>query len=462
MSQSDSHDNGPGIGGTGPSRTVAGNLVELSLYLLLVTGFFLGPLKLLGVSWFSYLGADALAVIVICLILAERLAGHKPLLARSPLAVPIILLIAYCILELANPGAPFIRSVIGLRSWVLYLLFYFVGYHILRTIRQIERLYILLMTLGVLTAAYGIYQWRVGPQHFATWSDAYGRYAQVMWTVQSGGAVFRAFSTFVLPNAFGENMALVMLLAFSVAISPRIRLAWRLASTAAFVMMGIGIAVSGSRGPVAHLLLIGLVAILSTPGLGRRFRLGLIAVLLTLVALAVVVMVVGSTVGERFATIFNPNEYFWKWFYPLMNGIDIARNHPFGMGLGYTAGVPRFINDPVLQELPTANIDSGYGSAAAELGFVGLALFVFLAVRVGMEGLRAWLRLPFGRLRDLLFGPAMVAATYPIVSVIFQPQAALPSSIYSWLLIGMLLKAPQLESTSDANRLLPSTMHTGK
>ena len=93
---------------------------------------------------------------------------------------------------------------------------------------------------------------------------------------------------------------------------------------------------------------------------------------------------------------------------------------------------------------------------------MGLALFVFLAVRVGMEGLRAWLRLPFGRLRDLLFGPAMVAATYPIVSVIFQPQAALPSSIYSWLLIGMLLKAPQLESTSDANRLLPSTMHTGK
>ena len=62
----------------------------------------------------------------------------------------------------------------------------------------------------------------------------------------------------------------------------------------------------------------------------------------------------------------------------------------------------------------------------------------------------------------LLLGPALIAATYPIVSVIFQPQAALPSSIYSWLLIGMLMKAPRLQRGPDADQLLHSSVYPGQ
>ena len=70
-------------------------------------------------------------------------------------------------------------------------------------------------------------------------------------------------------------------------------------------------------------------------------------------------------------------------------------------------------------------------------------------------------RIPPGRLRDLLLGPALFAATYPIVSVIAQPQATLPSSIYCWLLIGMLIKAPTLERTPDADQLLRAPVYPG-
>ena len=92
----------------------------------------------------------------------------------------------------------------------------------------------------------------------------------------------------------------------------------------------------------------------------------------------------------------------------------------------------------------------------------GLALFIYLAVKVGMEGFRTWKRLPASRMRDLLLAPALYATTYPIVSVIFQPQATLPNAIYFWLLIGMLMKAPALQRALDADQLLSPKVHPGQ
>ncbi len=433
---------------------------DLFVMLLLVLGFFLAPLKLLGTSWFSYLGADGLALLVLLMVFTERIALRRPVFVASPLSVPLLVLAAFCFLELANPEAPLVRSVAGLRSWLLYLGFYFVGLYTLRSVRQLERLYALLLTLGVLTAAYGVYQWRVGPQSFATWSDYYGRYARLTWSAHSG-TVFRAFSTFVNPGAFGANMMLLMLFAFSVAASRRVRTRWRIAAGSSFVAMSAGIAVSGSRGPVAHLLLIGVVGMAFIAGLRQKAAVALKATFLAGVATFVVAFLIGPVIGERFSTILDPQAFLWKWFGPFASGVRIALQHPFGMGLGYTAGVPQFIQDPLFQDLPTANVDSGYGSAAAELGMLGLVIFAYFALKVGIEGLRAWNTLSTGLLRDLLLGPALMAATYPIVSVIGQPQATLPSSIYFWLLIGMVIRAPALQKALDADQLLRSQVHTG-
>jgi putative inorganic carbon (HCO3(-)) transporter len=434
---------------------------DFLVLLLLVVAFFLAPLKLLGTSWFSYLGADGLALLVLFVVFGERLAGRKPLLAASPLSVPLILLAAFCLLELANPEAPFLRSVIGIRSWLLYLAFYFVGLYTFRSVAQIERLYALLLALGFLATAYGIYQWRAGPASFANWSESYGRYAQLTWSAR-GGVVFRAFSIFVNPGAFGGNMVLLMFLAFGVAASSNVGIRWRIAGAITFIAMGAGIAVSGSRGPVVYLMLAAAVALALVPGARPRIATLLKALGMAGLAAVFAVFLIGTVIGERFATIFDPQAFLWKWFGPLSYGIGIAQEHPFGMGLGYTAGVPQFINNPAFQGLPTRNVDSGYGSAAAELGLVGLVVFTYFALKVGIEGVRTWKRMPPGRLRDLLLGPALIAATYPIVSLIGQPQATLPSSIYCWLLIGMLMKAPEIQRALDADQLLRSQVHAGE
>jgi hypothetical protein len=432
-----------------------GLLVDQALWILLVVAFFLGPVKLLGGSWLSYLSADGLAALVLLVVFTDRVVTRKPLFAASPLSLPLVLLGAFCVAELINPEAPFIRSILGVRSWLLYLSFYFVGLYTFRSLAQLERLYSLLLALGLLTAIYGVYQWQSGPESFASWSDYYGRYARLAWIAQSG-TVFRAFSTFVAAGTFGGNMALLMLIALGVTASSRIPVGWRVAAGFTFAAMGVGIAASGSRGPAAHLLLAAVVSLAFIPGFRQRVAVGFKALSLTLVAVAAVALFIGPAMTERYASIFDPEAFFWKWFGPFTNGLRIALGHPFGMGLGYTAGIPQFVSSAAFQGLPATNIDSGYGSAAAELGLVGLGLFLYLAAKVGIEGFRIWRALPPGRLRDLLLGPALMAVTYPLVSVIAQPQATLPSSIYYWLLIGMLMKAPAIQRRLDKDQRLRS------
>jgi hypothetical protein len=432
---------------------------DLLVMLLLVVGFFVGPLKLLGTSWLSYVTVDGLAILIVALTFAQRVGSRRPVITASPLTIPILLIVGMCFLELANPDAPFIRSILGLRSWVLYLAFLFVGLYTLRAVEQVERLYTVLLVLGVVTASYGIYQWQVGPESFASWSDYYGAYARTMWSAAGGHEVFRAFSTFVLPNAFGSNMGLLMILALAVAASPRIRTLWRGAAAGAFALMGAGIAASGTRAPVVHLMLAAGMGLLFVSGGRRRVRIAGLAGAMVVVALLMVVFLVGPVVSDRFYTIFDPDTFFWKWFGALRFGIAIAQQHPFGAGLGYTAGVPQFVANAAFRGLDTTPVDSGYGAAAAELGIVGLGLFAYFAFKVGVEGYRAWNALPAGLLRDLMLGPALLAATYPLVSVIYVPQAMLPSSIYFWLLVGMLMKAPNLQKGLDANSVSPPEVY---
>lgn len=421
---------------------------DVLLAMLIVTGFFIGPIKMLGNSWFSYLGVDLLAGLVLLIVLLGRIVRRQPLIAASPLTGALLTLGVLCLLETANPDAPFVRTVLGLRSWLLYSSFYFVGLYTLRSVRQVERLYLLLISLGVLTALYGLYQWRAGPEHFASWSDAYGRYATVMWSAQTSSVVFRAFSTFTLPNTFGTSMAFLMLLAFSVLASTEFAARWRVLAAGAFVILGAGIAASGSRAPLAQLLLAAAVGVVLVPGLWRRVRAGLLAAgLVSIGVLVVNALLAGPSIADRYVTILDPSVFFWKWFAPLADGVRLAWDHPFGLGLGYTAGVPAFISNPAVRELPRMSIDSGYGSAAGDLGFPGLALFGYLAFKVGVSGFIAWRRLRPGRLRDLLLGPTLLACTYPAMSLVVLPQAVLPNSIYFWILIGLLMKAPDLQNT---------------
>src|SRR5262245_31642927 len=141
--------------------------IEFLIGILLVVGFFLGPLKMLRMGWWAYLLPDFLAVMIVLMVTIKNVLQRRPLLDSGPVTLPILLIVLTCALQLFNPEAPFIRSVLGLRTWLLYLSFFFVGYHELRSSTQVKRLYALLLFLGLVTGLYGVYQWRAGPETFA-------------------------------------------------------------------------------------------------------------------------------------------------------------------------------------------------------------------------------------------------------------------------------------------------------
>jgi hypothetical protein len=410
---------------------------------LIVVGFLGAPLKILGLGWPAYLLPDLLAVLVMLIVFCRRFDSGLRLFAPTPMTKPLLLLSGYCILELANPQAPLVRSVVGLRSWLLYLGFYYVGFYSFNSLRQLQRLYGLLLVLGSVTAAYGIYQWFAGPTAFLNWSEYYAQYIRMRWVNSDGTHVFRAFSTYGTPGIFGGNMAVLAVIGLGIATSRSVSGPVRLLVVAALVLMGTGIAAAGSRAPVVHLVvmtsLVPFVTTRFTTRVGTTLKVAVIA----FVAVVLVTMSpIAPAVAQRFATLLDPQMFVDVWADRLVLSFQRAVENPIGFGLGYTGGLPAFLKDAAFQNLPTGSVDSGYASAALELGIFGFVCFVYFCLRIAIEGIRAWRRIPSGPLKDLMLGPALWAGAYPIWSVVLQPHATLPTSIYCWLLLGMLIKAP--------------------
>ena len=427
---------------------------EVLVALLIGAGFFLGPLKIGHGGWLAYAIPDTLGALVLVRWLAGELGQRGALIRSHPLLPPFLALAAYLLLQIVNPEAPFVRSVFGLRSWLMYTAFVFVGYAGYRGLDQIERLYRVLVLLGVVTSAYGIWQWRQGPAGMAALGGQYASYAETYglmpWETTEGGPIFRAISTFTSATSFALNTALPILVAASLVLSPRARWAGKLLAAAAIAFMGGAMATSGSRfGPA---FLVGAVLVIGA--LYGSARILVLAVPLALLGVEIGAAITMDSMSARFLTLLEPDTYFWKWFNPLVGGFMIGVDYPFGKGLGYAAGLPTFADADALRDLPagsTNTIDSGYGMVAAELGVIGLPIFLWFAVTVGIAGLRAWRALPVAS-RAMFLMPAVWAVIFPVFTLFAAPHASLPTSAYVWLLIGMFLRAGQGEPAGATGR----------
>jgi len=417
---------------------------EVLVALLIGVGFFLGPLKIGYGGWLAYAIPETLGVLLLLRWLAGELNEGGITLRSHPLLLPFLALTGYLLLELFNPEAPLIRSVFGLRSWLMYTAFVFVGYAGFRSLAQVERLYRVLVVLGVVTSAYGIWQWREGPAGLASLGGQYASYTAtsgVMPWETTDGPIFRAISTFVSATSFAVNTTFPILMAVSLVLSRRSGAIAKASAIAAIVFMGGAMATTGSRfGPA---FLFGAVLVIGY--LYRSGRILLLVLPLGLLSIEIGASITMDSMGGRFLTLFDPETYFWKWFNPLAGGFMIGVEHPFGKGLGYAAGLPTFAETAALRDLPagaTNTIDSGYGMVAAELGILGLPLFLWFAWAVGVAGLRAWRALP-PESRSNFVAPAVWAVAFPAYTVFAAPHASLPTSAYLWLLIGMFLRAGQ-------------------
>lgn len=426
---------------------------EVLIALMFGVMFFIGPVKILRGGWAPYMIPELVAGLLLLKWTVTRMQAGGGFFTGTPLSTPFVWLLGYLLLQLANPAAPMLRSLFGLRSWLIFTLMLFVGYAVYRGAAQVERLFRVLVAIGVATAVYGIYQWREGPFALEALGGGYVRYAResgyMFWSAYDVGPKFRAPSSYTSTNAYGFNMALLIVLALGPLISRATPARLRLGYALAVLLMGIAIPTSGSRAPVAYIggSLIVIAVLL------RRYSAVLVVAPMALLAWTVGNSLTQGSLTGRYATLVDPDTYLWKWLVPLL-GTSVIVNEPFGRGLGYAVGVPSLLGGGSWNEFPLNTIDSGYGAVAAELGLPGLAIFTWFAFSVGRETARAWRALPPGETRDLFLGPAVYGIAFPVWTLLASPHASLPASCYFWLFIGMLLRAGTMSrdaSTSSSS-----------
>jgi hypothetical protein len=258
-----------------------------------------------------------------------------------------------------------------------------------------------------------------------------------------------------MPASFATNMALGVLIAF-VVIGARGNPRWlRSLAIAGTPLMGAGLAASGSRGPLV-ILVLGLAVVAAL----RRGRSAVPILILGAATVWAATSLTTNLISLRYARLLDLSYVNGRWIEPLCRGLTIAAEHPLGMGLGYTAGMPvlsrvltrgattsdRFAPDSAFAGIQTTNVDSGIGGAAAELGFPGVLIFLFLLVQLALCPLRSWRQIADPSLKELLLAPVSFALVFAMTAVVWPITASLPMSIYFWVLIGMALKAPHLNT----------------
>jgi hypothetical protein len=209
--------------------------------------------------------------------------------------------------------------------------------------------------------------------------------------------------------------------------------------------MGAGIVVSASRLSMVTVALGAIIMIGLKGGIGEKAKRTIQATVVLSLTLWMAMQFTGPVFVERLQSVGTPQAFFFRWFNPTIEGLRRGVEMPIGMGLGYTSGLPYFVQDDWLPKVDQTdrNIDSGIGAVAQELGILGVMFYLLFTVMVARTAVRSWRALPAGRIKDLLLAPAALAVVaVPLVPIANMMMASYPVAIIYWFLIGMLMKSP--------------------
>ena len=200
----------------------ADGFVHVTLMAAIVAATFQGWLKDRVPGYGPYILSD-LCLVAAFLWWGGGLAARKmAIVGPRGTAARILVLVAVPAAYLILPGTPLVMQVAGLRAWSAFPVAALIALTVIRTPGQVRAYIGLILLLCVVTALYGIWQYRTGPQQALGISElAQLRHGSTTFyglgTV--GEREFRAFSTFTFPAPFAMMMVFGMTLAAGVAAS---------------------------------------------------------------------------------------------------------------------------------------------------------------------------------------------------------------------------------------------------
>jgi hypothetical protein len=272
---------------------------------------------------------------------------------------------------------PLLYRLGGARWWLAYLPLFFVGADCLGRRDRFDRLWLVIVVVGVGAAAYGIVQYLVGFDHLFKVSPYFERavnFSQFYGVDAPQALRRRVFGTFSMPGNFAAALFVAGLGAIAYGtFAARKKTAALFFAGAAVIL--VALALTGCRTSYIPLII---AAVIFAVAARRR------KVLPTVMALVVVAVIAVAYVSQgvylyRLNLVFDWH-YTWDRVYnPWASAAAVAAEHPFGLGIGSSAKVGGIFVEEGWRS-GFILVESGFGQALTTFGWPGLILFTALLV----------------------------------------------------------------------------------
>jgi putative inorganic carbon (HCO3(-)) transporter len=377
---------------------------------------------------------DLLLVVMGLGVIMRQIKERDLSFAKSPLSLPILVWVFYCLIQVLNPYAlSKMAWLYTVRSVALLILLYFIACYALSSYRRIINIFKFALALAFISALYGLKQEFFGFTDFElTWLYAdQGRFQLIFqWSR------LRIFSFFSDPTNYGIYMAYMGVICFILLLGP-FKIWQKIALSIGGLAMFVAMAYAGSRTPFVLVPFgFGIFTLLT---LKRNVLIAM--VLFVMVGSVLVLKSTGSAVIYRLQSAFLPDRsgdtmnVRWenqKKIQPLI------QNRPFGSGLGSTGEWgQRFAPNSLLAKFPP---DSGLVRIAVELGWIGLLLYSFLLYKILNMGIRYYFRVRHPGIKVIYL--ALICMLFMLVLASYPQEAIIqiPTSIFFYVSLAMLTR----------------------
>jgi hypothetical protein len=409
-------------------------LANALFMLAIVIGFFHGWLKVHVRSPITTFAFDIPIVISMAVTILTR--QRDDLFPRSPVGDALKFHTLICILYI--PASIFIWDVPPLavmasfRGWCIIPLIFLIGYHLATSIRQVEFYMWMVITLGVVTAVYGIFQSEEEVRKMMAMDPEFEFRFRNQFYSSNGSAQFRRFSTFVSSASFAGQLAYSTSFAFSRLSVRTCPLLERLILGTMAGVMAYAMMLTGARSGLLTLALAVVFALWYRRG-------GVLLIFLPLTLLLAWKFGLKATDGvaaSRYASVLESDTIWLRFWIVLGPSWDAFLEAPLGTGLASSShGVPMILLSALKRVRP---IDGDLGHLVVDLGIIG----VFSIANIFYHGIRnSWkwmstlrdtpisvISLPAG----IFFMQAVV--TFPIGT----PFLGIPYGALMWFFFGAL------------------------
>lgn len=423
--------------------------------------------KYLGNNMAIFFAKDCLAGLsYISLLLAVRRKQAK--VFRPPFLLFLSLFFWLAVLQVFNPYSPSIfYGLLGLKVDFYYVPLMFLAYALIRGERDLHRFLLVFMLLVVVISGLGIIQGILGPQFLnppMLQSDIRQLASLEKVTPLTNQTFFLPCSVFVSNGRFALFLILAVIVGlgtggyFALSSSKGRKLVYTGMAT-----LAIAIVLSGSRGA----FLFSLISVMALAAgfiwgapwksAGRRLvkviRRSLVFAGLGLAGFMLIFPAASSSRLGFYSQTLLPNSSAYElgqrsWAYP-MGELAKAFSEPHwivGNGTGTDTLGAQYVNQILKKPMPNVAVEEGFGQMIVEMGILAPLLWIlWTAVTLGA----CW---KVARsLKGTRFFPIALAIVWYVFLLLFamsymdlDPYQNYVNNAFLWLLIGILLRLPEL------------------